>query len=346
MTPGVVAREREIERLGLAAVERRLQLGGRNLVRRGERDAWPRPRRSALQSRRGQRHHPHLAPAHLLQPGRGHHRPQAGLLVEQDDATPEHTAPGLGLLHELSARRVHGARHAAGLEFLGRAHVEQIERARSIGAPRRQFAGVDAAHAEAPGRLRRRRRSAPARLGRKRRVAPLLAAVQREAGEVPAHRAVLQRHHLVRRAGVDQRLRAHDRAGAPGAVDHHHGVRIGGHVGQVQAQLGARDAGRARDAHQAELVDRPAVQHDDVAAFVHPALQLVRVDMRRPEMVLDRLAECLARHVHAAEQLVAGGAPGGHAAVQDRYVGVAERGEPARRAFGEIDAVVDQRDPR
>jgi hypothetical protein len=59
------------------------------------------------------------------------------------------------------------------------------------------------------------------------------------------------------------------------------------------------------------------------APLAHQACELVGRDARRAAGVLDVLAERLARHVDAGEQLVAGLLPGGDAALQTRDVGVA-----------------------
>ncbi len=158
-----------------------------------------------------------------------------------------------------------------------------------------------------------------------------LAAVGHQAGERPAHRAVAQRHHLVRQAGVDQRLRADDAAGAAGAIDDDQRVGRGRDVVDAQHQLGARHVGGARDRDALEFVERPAVDHDHVGAAAHQAVELLGGDARRIAGVLDVLAERLARHVDAGEQLEAGLLPGGDAAVQIGEVGVAGGGEDRSR---------------
>ena len=133
---------------------------------------------------------------------------------------------------------------------------------------------------------------------------------------MPAHRAVAQRHHLVRQAGVDQRLRADDAAGAAGAIDHHQRVGRRRDVADAQHQLGARHVGGARDRDALEFVERAAVDHHHVGAAAHQAVELLGGNARRVAGVLDVLAERLARHVDAGEQLEAGLLPGGDAALQ------------------------------
>ena len=165
-------------------------------------------------------------------------------------------------------------------------------------------------------------------------------------GEAPAHRAVAQRHDLVGHARVDQRLRADDRARAPRAVDHHQRVRLRRHVVHAQHQLGARhvDAGRDRDA--LEFIEGPAVEHHHVGARLHQRVELVRRDARRAVLVLDQLAERLARHVDAGEQLVAGRLPADIAAVEHADIDVAGFRQHGRGALRQPVGIVDQHDPR
>ena len=134
----------------------------------------------------------------------------------------------------------------------GIAHVEEIERAR-----RRRRASAPASPRSMrvmPKRVapRARPRTWPRRGRRARRPARAraLPLSQAKPGERPAHGAVAQRHHLVRHAGVDQRLRADDAARAAGAIDHDQRVGRGRDVVDAQHQLGARhvDGGRDRDA--------------------------------------------------------------------------------------------------
>ena len=74
------------------------------------------------------------------------------------------------------------------------------------------------------------------------------------------------------------------------------------------------------------------------------AVELLGRDARRVAGVLDVLAERLARHVDAGEQLEAGLLPGGDAALQIRHVGVAGGGEDFGRALDQAVAVVAQHD--
>ena len=69
---------------------------------------------------------------------------------------PQVAICAVGLLHELAARRRARAAQMAGLVFLGRAHVEQVERALvGFGAPGRERRVVDAGNAAACGDPRR-----------------------------------------------------------------------------------------------------------------------------------------------------------------------------------------------
>ena len=161
---------------------------------------------------------------------------------------------------------------------------------------------------------------------------------------MPAHGAVAQRHYSVRHAGIDQRLRADDAAGAAGAVDDNEGIGRGRDVVYAQDQFRARhvDAGRDRDARI--FVVGAAVEYHHVGAGAHVRVELVGADRGRAAGMLDEFAECLARHVHAGEQLEAGGFPGGGASGKIRQVGIAGAGEDFGGARAKPVIIVDQHD--
>ena len=215
-----------------------------------------------------------------------------------------------------------------------------------IGAPAFERGAVDAFDAEAAGDVVGFGFGPGEGASRDVREALVLAVIAGEAREMPAHGAVAQRHHLVGHAGIDQRLRADDAAGAAGAIDHDQRVGRGRDVVHAQHQFGARhvDAGRDRDARI--FVVRPAVEHHHVGAGAHQRVELVGADAGRAAGVLDEFAERLARHVHAGEQLEAGGGPGGVAAVEIGEIAVAGAGEDIGGARAEAVIVVDQHDAR
>jgi len=127
---------------------------------------------------------------------------------------------------------------------------------------------------------------------------------------------VLQRDHLVRDPGIDQRLCADDRARAAGAVHHHQ--RVGSRCRGTNAphQLGAGGADAARDAHGAIFLFAPRIQHHDVRALVQQPPQVARGDRRRVPLRLHQLAEGFAGRVDVPEDLAAGAAPTSQAAVE------------------------------
>jgi hypothetical protein len=141
---------------------------------------------------------------------------------------------------------------------------------------------------------------------------------------MPAHRAVLERDDLVGQAGVDQRLRADDRPGAAGAVHHHQRLGVRGEVLHAIDQLGAGAVDAARDRHVVELGHRPRIEDHQVGLGIDQLLQVGGIDARRVVLVLHDLAERLARHVDAGEDLVARITPGFQAAFHDGEIGVAE----------------------
>jgi hypothetical protein len=164
---------------------------------------------------------------------------------------------------------------------------------------------------------------------------------QIEPGEVPAHGAVLERDDPVGNAGVDERLRADDRARAAGAVDHDQRVGRGHHVVDPVDELRAGAVGGAGDAHPAVLGERAAVEDDDFLARRDATLHFLRLHARRVLGVLDQLAERLGGHVDAAVDLIAGGFPGRGAALEQRHVGVAMGEQPPRGHFGQAFVTVD-----
>ncbi len=155
------------------------------------------------------------------------------------------------------------------------------------------------------------------------RRASVLAVVTGKAGEAPAHGAVAQRHHLVRHAGIDQRLRADDAAGAAGAIDHHHSIRRRRDIAHAQHQLRAGYVGGGWDRYARIFVERATVEHDEIGFFAQQAFELLRRDIRRVICMLDEFTECLAWNVDAGEQLEAGRCPGIDAAIENRHISVA-----------------------
>ena len=136
---------------------------------------------------------------------------------------------------------------------------------------------------------------------------------------------------LLRKAGVDQRLRADDAAGAAAAIDDDRGVGRRRQIGKAIDQLGARHADRGRDAVVVVLLVGAAVEDRDVGAAVDQLLQLGRGDPRRAGLVLDHLGERLAGHMDAAIEAIAGGLPGGDAALQHRDIRDSRARSCARR---------------
>jgi hypothetical protein len=169
---------------------------------------------------------------------------------------------------------------------------------------------------------------------------PLLAMVELEAGEQPADRAVAQRRHRIRDAGVDQRLRADQAARAAGAVDDDARGRVRRQVACPQHQLGTGHAGAGGDAHRAVLVPAAHVEHDHVGAGVEQRLHFFGRQRRRAGVVLDEFAEGLARHIDVAEQFAAAAPPAVEPAVEQAHRRPARCGEPARGRFGQAFAVV------
>ena len=172
------------------------------------------------------------------------------------------------------------------------------------------------------------------------------AALAAQPGQLPAHRAVAQRHHLVGDAGAAQALGAHDAAGAAGTIHHHQCLRVGCEVADAVDQFAAGHADPFRDRHAGELLQRAAVQHDHVAAGVDPRFQLGWIDAFGAVVVLGPLAERLGRHVDPAEQHLARRRPGLGAAVQDRDVRAPVGFQPGGQALGHAAPIIGADDAR
>jgi hypothetical protein len=168
------------------------------------------------------------------------------------------------------------------------------------------------------------------------REAPRGAMLERLSRERPADRAVAQRGHRVRQAGVDQRLRADDAARAPRAVHHDLRRRVRRERAHAQHELRARHTGRGRDVHRLVFVVAARIDDHDVGLRVDQRLHFLGGQRRRVALGLDPFAERLARHVDVDEQLAAGRAPAREAAVEHAHVGVAELRELRGGARREI----------
>ena len=91
----------------------------------------------------------------LAQPGRDHRRPDVLRIGQHQPCAPD-AHPLVGRLDQLAARSVREARHGVCGKLLGRAHVEEIGRARGVGEPGVGLAGSDEIHLVDAARLRAR----------------------------------------------------------------------------------------------------------------------------------------------------------------------------------------------
>ncbi|KAG1444830.1 hypothetical protein G6F57_017719 [Rhizopus arrhizus] len=195
--------------------------------------------------------------AQLRQPGAGGQRAHA-VPIRQHDACAAGRQVLVGRLHQLPARRPAPAFQMPGLVFLAGAHVELVERTRRLlRLERRERRRVDIPDAGAlrhvAGLFARSGQRGFARL----RQGRLAAIGQFPARQQPFHRAVAQGGDTVRNAGVDQRLRADDAAGAAGAVDHHKGLGIRRQLADAVDQFRPRQAVRERQREVVEFLRLP-----------------------------------------------------------------------------------------
>ena len=276
--------------------------------------------------------HVGLVPVHLQQPVRGHGGTHT-VIVVQDDSSVARADILIGRLHELAACGVPEALDMA-LGVLGRiADIELVERC-AVTLELLQPGHVDLLDAHALVETGSGVLGKLGGFGALRAEAFRLAACHFQAGKMPAHRAVLQRHDLVRQARVDQRLRTDDRARAAGAVHDDQSLGTRREVLHAIDQLGAGAVDAARDRHVVELRHRPRIQDHHVGLGVDQLLQVGGVDARRVVVVLDHFAERLRRHVDAGEDLAARVGPGLQAAFHHGDVTVAHLLQAGGTAVG------------
>ena len=287
-----------------------------------------------------------IAPPHTQKP-RGGHGCARAITVDEHDTRAAHGRVSLGRLDQLSARRVTASGDMSGPVFVGAAHVEEIERAAvGFAAPAGEGFGVDGAHAEPGGDARGGGlRPVAGGPGRRRR-APARAAFERKTRQRPAHRAVFQSDNSIRRAGVDQRLGADNRARPSGAVHDDERFRVGREVADAAHEFGPRRADGAGNVHAAIFVERAAVDDRGAPPGGKRGGEFGRSDSRRRALGLDDLAERLAGYVHAVEGFEPLGAPRRESAIEDPRVAIAEAGEPLSGAPGAVigRAGVEERD--
>ncbi|MNI41801.1 hypothetical protein D3C73_960630 [compost metagenome] len=170
-----------------------------------------------------------------------------------------------------------------------------------------------------------------------RRESPRLAVLQLLAGQGPADGAVAQGRHRVGDAGVDQRLRADDAAGAACAVDDDARGRVGGQLPCTQHQFRPRYADAGGDAHGLVFVETPSVEHHHIGVAVEQRLYFFSGQRGCVALAFHQLAKGLAGHIDVDEQLTTGAAPTVQPALEQAHMAVAKihqalRGD-ARQTF-------------
>src|ERR1700744_5722742 len=176
-------------------------------------------------------------PAPLHQPGSRHADTNA-VIVKQDETAATHRDPLIRSLDQLAAGRGDEVRRMSVRIFLGRANVEQIERALAfLHHEAIEHRPVNDGNTDAlrPG-LRLRERSGIA-LARPLQEAVGVAAFDAMAGEGPANGAVAKREYLVLESGVDQRLGADDAARPSGTIDDDGRIRRGRNFPGAKSEL-------------------------------------------------------------------------------------------------------------
>jgi len=224
----------------------------------------------------------------------------------------------------------------AGAIFGRVAHIHDIKRAAvGFALPSGQCRAIDNRHAVALGNGIGALPRCGGALCRHLRRPPGRPRHHPEPGQVPRHRAVLQRHDAVWHAGIDQRLRADDAAGAAAAIDHDKGVRRRHQLVEAIDQLRPGHADRTGDAVRVVLLVGAAVEDSEPFAALLALGQFLGGDPRRAVFVLDDLGERFARHVHAAIDGKPCRVPRLDPAFEHRDVGIAALDEPSGGAPGQ-----------
>ena len=159
--------------------------------------------------------------------------------------------------------------------------------------------------------------------------------LEAEARQRPTLRAVLECDHRIGHTEINERLGADDGARAARTVDDDLGVGIRRDVADAQHQLPVRAADAARDVHFVIFGEGAPVDDHEVFAGTTHGLQLQGGDARGVTLVLDKLAEGLARDVDAFIERVAGALPSRRPAGQDVHAMVAQCLRPLGGPLGD-----------
>ena len=339
MPRNVVGAACDVDDGGVARFEPACQSAGVNGAHGGGRRGrcLPRPGHAALA--RVDRIDDINLPAHLCEP-RGGHVGAHAVVIGQHDARAAHGGGVIGFLHELAAGRAGKAGQVAGGVFLGRAHVELVDRAvRGL-----QFGNVSQRNTRHVGAF-----SHGARIGLCLRacfdrhllqVTTAGAMVEHLIGQQPADGAIAQCRHRVGDAGIHERLRADDAARASRAIDDDLRGRVRCQLADAQHQLGTRHARRRGDAHGLKLFIAARIDDHHVAPGIKQRLDFLRAERRRVAVCLHVFAKGFARHVHVLEHFAAGCAPAIEFAFEQVHARIAEFSQLGRRARGEVHAIV------
>ena len=131
--------------------------------------------------------------------------------------------------------------------------------------------------------------------------------------------------------GIDQRLRADDRAGAAGAIDDDGGLGVRRGAAGAQHQFGAGHADRAGNVHGGVFVEPPDIEDLHIGFAGDQASDLFRAQRRRMPAMLDQFAKRLGVGIDVLEQFIAGRLPALQPAVERTDIGKARLLEMIRR---------------
>ena len=144
------------------------------------------------------------------------------------------------------------------------------------------------------------------------------------ARQVPSLCAVFQRHNLVGKTGVDQRLRPDNAASAATAVDDDQGVRRWDQVGKTIHQFRPRHTNGPWDAIAVIFLVGAAVEDYHILAAVDHAFERLGRDPRSLGFMLHHFGKGFTGHVNAIVEAIARLLPSGDAAVEPRHLGIAQ----------------------
>src|SRR6476659_4673507 len=157
-------------------------------------------------------------PGHLSKPRCGHIRADALGITQNDPCSPDGRVH-LQFLHQLAAWYREEPGQVTPLILLGAAHFEEVSGAPRLGSPFADIIAGCTLHARPVGDLTGFLSGGSNAFARTLWIFSRLAELEFVARQGPADRSIAQSAHFIRKSDVEKRLRTHQAARAPSAVN-------------------------------------------------------------------------------------------------------------------------------